>query len=70
MISLFIYLVNEIYTYTHTHTHIYIYVPTYVFVVVKWADGFSGVPRISLVLGRTVFFLLRLAARRDLEKDD
>ena len=38
------------------------YVATYVFVVVKWADGFSGVPRISPVLGR--------AAGRDLEKDD
>ena len=31
-----------------------IYVPTNVFAVVKWADGFSGVPRISPVLGRTV----------------
>ena len=26
----------------------------YVFAVVKWADGFSGIPRISPVLGRTV----------------
>jgi hypothetical protein len=34
------------------------YVPTYVLAVVKYADGFSGVP------------LLRLAARRDPEEDD
>ena len=61
-------------------------VPTYVFAVVKWADGFSSVLRISPVLGRTVsgwhlshlsldlflllLFLLQLAAGRDLEKDD
>ena len=32
----------------------YIYIPTYVFAVVKWADSFLGVPRISPVLGRTV----------------
>ena len=62
------------------HIYIYIYI---------WADGFSGVPRISPVLGRTVsgstflfldlFLLLvevagskvlRLAAGRNLEKDD
>ena len=31
-----------------------VYVPTYILAVVKYADGFSGVPRISPVLGRTV----------------
>ena len=36
------------------YIYIYIYVPTYVFAVVKWADGFLGVPRVSPVLGRTV----------------
>ena len=36
------------------YIYIYIYVPMYVFAVVKWADGFSSVPRISPVLGRTV----------------
>ena len=73
----------------YIYIYIYIYVHTYVFAVVKWADGFSGVPRISPVLGRTVsgstflfldlFLLLvevagskvlRLAAGRNLEKDD
>ena len=34
---------------------LYIYkVPTYVLAVVKYADGFSGVPLINSVLGRTV----------------
>ena len=60
-------------------------VPTCVFAVIKWADGFSGVPRISSVLGWTIsgstfrwhlshlfidLFLLQLAAGTDLEKDD
>ena len=36
------------------YIYIYICVPTYVLAVVKYADGFPGVPRISPVLGRTV----------------
>ena len=64
--------------------YICIYIILYMYI---WADGFSGVPRISPVPRRTVsgstfrwhlshlfldlfLLLLRLAARRDLEKDD
>ena len=43
-----------IYIYIYIYVCVCVCVPTYVLAVVKWADGFSGVPRISRVLGRTV----------------